>query len=740
MRHITLFIFSLLSTIGTCFSQAASLDYSNWEILSEDNFNYNNAQLSTQLSAKWDFDFVHGPAFPNKDALGQILHAGYATTEAFSIENPGYLTITMQRKDIPYIYQGGEHYFSTGVLRSKLVDNAEAPIGNNRGMLYGMFEIRCRIPDGSGVTPAFWLAGTHSWPPEIDVFEVGYTDKRDFFASVHDGAGGSNSCGVHYSANCGLSEGFHTYTAIWSPTHISFYLDGAELYTRTSPYGNHAYWGAMDLITNLGIWYNDNSNNFKKLVIDYIKIFKPKKVDEFNSGNLPNNVGKDLQWSENRNALFYVTNDNNVYNIYWDTWSQPSGFWNHGKVKWDAPANCAGDLVWAEDRIILFYRGTDNNIYHIYWDTWSQPYGFWNYGKVKWDAPANCAGDLVWAEDRDVLFYKGVDNNVYHLYWDTWSQPSGFWNYGKVKADAPADCAGDLVWSADRDALFYRGTDNNVYNIYWDTWSQSSDFWNHGKMKWDAPANCAGDLTWSESRDALFYKGTDSKIYNIYWNTWSLPYGFWDYGQLNFVGSPDINLNSTYANDLKWCERTHALYFKGADTRLYRVKWINGQWNLVATKWQKTGGLNSSNTDIVSDLCFSNNQNRIFYKNINNKIGQLYFEDFTILNPACNNDNNKTPYSIQDCNSLTRSPLNIDNTVIESPEIKLYPMPFTDVIYLKGERLSGLSFEVYNTLGVRLKSGIIKNDQIAMNEIGQGTYLLKINGTFQKYCWHIVKQ
>jgi len=43
---------------------------------------------------------------------------------------------------------------------------------------YGTFEIVAKLPMGPKRWPAFWLWGTESWPPEIDIFE-GYTDNRD---------------------------------------------------------------------------------------------------------------------------------------------------------------------------------------------------------------------------------------------------------------------------------------------------------------------------------------------------------------------------------------------------------------------------------------------------------------------------------------------------------------------------------------------------------------------------------
>jgi Beta-glucanase/Beta-glucan synthetase len=36
---------------------------------------------------------------------------------------------------------------------------------------YGYFEIRSKMPNSTGTWPAFWLTGTQSWPPEIDIYE-----------------------------------------------------------------------------------------------------------------------------------------------------------------------------------------------------------------------------------------------------------------------------------------------------------------------------------------------------------------------------------------------------------------------------------------------------------------------------------------------------------------------------------------------------------------------------------------
>jgi beta-glucanase (GH16 family) len=37
---------------------------------------------------------------------------------------------------------------------------------------FGTFEIEAKLPQGSGLWPAFWLYPRNAWPPEIDIFEA----------------------------------------------------------------------------------------------------------------------------------------------------------------------------------------------------------------------------------------------------------------------------------------------------------------------------------------------------------------------------------------------------------------------------------------------------------------------------------------------------------------------------------------------------------------------------------------
>jgi beta-glucanase (GH16 family) len=95
---------------------------------------------------------------------------------------------------------------------------------------YGRFEIRCRIPKGKGLWPAFWLLPEPvGWPPEIDVLEtLGHEPTKVYMThhfndenKKHASHGGS-WVGPDFSAE------FHIFAVEWSPQSIVWYVDGRE--------------------------------------------------------------------------------------------------------------------------------------------------------------------------------------------------------------------------------------------------------------------------------------------------------------------------------------------------------------------------------------------------------------------------------------------------------------------------------------------------------------------------------
>jgi beta-glucanase (GH16 family) len=143
--------------------------------------------------------------------------------------------------------------------------------------LYGVFEIRARIPKGRGLWPAFWLLPVSgAWPPELDVFEVLGHDTSTLYASWHslvDGKHLSESGAVNLPD---LSLDFHTYAVDWEKDKIQWYFDGNEIFRRPTPEGMHQ---PMYILLNLGVgggWPGnpDASTPFPAVyAIDWIRVF-----------------------------------------------------------------------------------------------------------------------------------------------------------------------------------------------------------------------------------------------------------------------------------------------------------------------------------------------------------------------------------------------------------------------------------------------------------------------------------
>jgi beta-glucanase (GH16 family) len=92
---------------------------------------------------------------------------------------------------------------------------------------YGYFEIRSKIPVGTGVWPAFWmLADDGGWPPEIDVMEGRGQRPGDLVMTTHwrIPTGIINSCGFDFSQPGAATE-FHDYGVLWMRDRLIYFID-----------------------------------------------------------------------------------------------------------------------------------------------------------------------------------------------------------------------------------------------------------------------------------------------------------------------------------------------------------------------------------------------------------------------------------------------------------------------------------------------------------------------------------
>ncbi|MEN3791627.1 glycoside hydrolase family 16 protein [Fulvimarina sp. MAC3] len=141
---------------------------------------------------------------------------------------------------------------------------------------YGYFEIRCRMPAGQGLWPAFWLVGlTHddALAIEIDIFEMLGHEPERIYHSIH-----TNDLGIEWGKESGgldPTAGFNTYGVDWQKDYVDFYVNRERIARAEVSLPGPAY-----MIANLAVGGNwggnpDETTEFPaRLLIDYIRAYE----------------------------------------------------------------------------------------------------------------------------------------------------------------------------------------------------------------------------------------------------------------------------------------------------------------------------------------------------------------------------------------------------------------------------------------------------------------------------------
>ena len=118
---------------------------------------------------------------------------------------------------------------------------------------YGYFEIRAKIPLGTGVWPAFWLlANDGGWPPEIDAMEGRGQRPGDVVMTTHwriPATGFVESCGFDFSVPNAWTD-FHDYGVLWKQDRLVYFVDRKPVSDIKVPAG---FEDPMYMIVNLAM-------------------------------------------------------------------------------------------------------------------------------------------------------------------------------------------------------------------------------------------------------------------------------------------------------------------------------------------------------------------------------------------------------------------------------------------------------------------------------------------------------
>lgn len=257
---------------------APPLSYDGYELKWNDDFN--GTSLNTD---DWNYE-VHDKGWVNNELQE------YVKSDQNVYVKDGNLVI----EAIKTVDEAGNVSYTSGRINTQ----------GKQDFKYGLFEVKAKVPNGTGFLPAFWMMPTDEnlygqWPRcgEIDIMEVLGSKTDTLFGTIHYGNPHRESQGSHTLNNGNFADEYHTFTCEWEPGKISWYMDGILYHTEndwfstTVGQGQLTYPAPFDqpfyMILNLAVGGNwpgnpDETNQFDqaKFIIDSVKVYQKDSYDE----------------------------------------------------------------------------------------------------------------------------------------------------------------------------------------------------------------------------------------------------------------------------------------------------------------------------------------------------------------------------------------------------------------------------------------------------------------------------
>ncbi|MEM9050419.1 MAG: family 16 glycosylhydrolase [Bacteroidota bacterium] len=170
-----------------------------------------------------------------------------------------------------------------------------ARLNSKFAFTYGRVVARAIMPTGVGTWPAIWMLGknitenggywaeefgTTGWPAcgEIDIMEHWGSNQNIISAALHTPSsfGATENHGLISDGN--VSEEYHNYEMVWSPTEIKFYLDGVNYYTYAPAVQNMDTWPFIAdqyLLINIALeQFVEQAFQESEMIMDYIRVYQ----------------------------------------------------------------------------------------------------------------------------------------------------------------------------------------------------------------------------------------------------------------------------------------------------------------------------------------------------------------------------------------------------------------------------------------------------------------------------------
>jgi beta-glucanase (GH16 family) len=243
-----------------------------WNVAFSDEFNSN-----TLDSNKWNTCYdTYSSTYDGCTNAGNYEQEWYKSTQVS--EANGAVTLTANKQSTvgqPINGSVQTYPYVSGMLSTGKLSTNGTPKWTGS---YGYYEMRAKLPSGTGLWPAFWLLPVNDkWPPEIDIMEMLGNDPNNILLTYFWNNGvypPPKDTSTYTGTN--FSEGWHTFAINWEPNSITWYIDGVE---RKQVNSIHVPNTPMQIIANLAVGGTLPGNPTSQTVfpasmkIDYIRVY-----------------------------------------------------------------------------------------------------------------------------------------------------------------------------------------------------------------------------------------------------------------------------------------------------------------------------------------------------------------------------------------------------------------------------------------------------------------------------------
>jgi beta-glucanase (GH16 family) len=205
-------------------------------------------------------------------------------TSNVAADGEGHLRITIDKADGSLTCYYGPCLYTSARLLTK----------NRFEVAYGRLEARIKVPEGSGLWPAFWMLGTDidqvGWPQtgEIDIMEnVGRLPTKVFGTLHGPGYSGGQSYGKTLDLGAPVGDDYHVFAVDWQPDRVVWSVDGVEYFAATPTDAflqgkrwvfNHPFFILMNVAVggNFGGPVRPATTFPQTMSIDYVRLYQAK--------------------------------------------------------------------------------------------------------------------------------------------------------------------------------------------------------------------------------------------------------------------------------------------------------------------------------------------------------------------------------------------------------------------------------------------------------------------------------